>query len=118
MASMDYILCKECGRKLIYDGDSEVAQSSTYDVHSLTCNECVEKLKPNKDGFTLSESMSIASSSKGCSLFSTVMRERWDYREKLKECVKVFNKMPNMLLDDGETSDFVEEVKELLKGYE
>ena len=72
-----------------------------------------------KVGFTLSESMSIASSSKGCSLFLTVMRERWDYREKLKECVKVFNQIPNILLDDGETtSDFVAEVEELLKGYE
>ena len=79
----------------------------------------VDIVMNGKDGFTLSESMSIASSSKGCSLFSTVMRERWDYREKLKECVKVFNKLPNMLLDDGETSaDFSAEVEELLKGYE
>jgi len=50
----------------------------------------------------------------------TVCRfERHIFREKLKECVKVFKEIPNMLLDDGETSyDFVAEVEELLKRYE
>jgi len=47
MAGMDYVNCKECGKRLFYDG-LMIARDSMEETEStkgVTCSHCVKKLK-------------------------------------------------------------------------
>lgn len=47
MAGIDYVSCKECGKRLFYDGDRRVRDYifDTGTTDSFLCSHCISKLK-------------------------------------------------------------------------
>lgn len=47
MAGIDYVSCRECGKRLFYDGEGQVREylHNSESTVGLTCDHCVDKLK-------------------------------------------------------------------------